>query len=370
MDVAGASAWLVETHPELADGALRATVIAGGKSNLTYRLDGGLVPLVLRRPPLGHVLSSAHDMAREHRVIAALRGSAVPVPEVVDLVDDTADARVTGTPFFVMRFVEGQVLAHRAQNDGRSPAALRSVSIELAEVLADLHAIDPARVGLADFGRGDGFLERQLRTWRRQLDASRSRDVPTLDRLQERLGERRPETARTSLVHGDYRLDNAIIAPDAPRIAAVLDWEMSTLGDPLVDLGIFGMYWNIADIAEDARVMPTAVDPAAGYPGFDELVDAYAARAGIAVPALSWYRAFAAYKLAVIAEGIHLRYRSGETVGDGFDRIGDLVEPLSADGLRHLSGDPGTDIRLGQHHHERAHQEQAHHGQHPHGQDR
>ncbi|WP_375385407.1 phosphotransferase family protein [uncultured Microbacterium sp.] len=348
LDVAGATAWLADAHPDLADGPLRATVIVGGKSNLTYRLDGAVVPLVLRRPPLGHVLPTAHDMRREHRVIAALHASPVPVPEAVDIVDDTDVQRVTGTPFFVMRFVEGRVLAHRAQNARYTPAALRAISIELAEVLAALHSVEPDRIGLADFGRHDGFLERQVRTWRRQLDASRSRDVPALDLLQERLAERLPETSRTTLVHGDYRLDNAIIgAGDDPRVAAVLDWEMSTIGDPLVDLGIFGMYWNIADIADiahDPRVMQAAVDSAAGYPGFDELVDAYAARAGIAVPDLSWYRAFAAYKLAVIAEGIHLRYRSGQTVGEGFDHIGDLVEPLSADGLTHL----GRGIHLAQ----------------------
>lgn len=338
LDVAGATAWLAETHPDLARADLSASVIAGGKSNLTYRLDGGAVPLVLRRPPLGHVLSSAHDMRREHRVISALRDSTVPVPPAIDIVDDTADARVTGTPFFVMRFVEGTVLSRRRQNEAYSASGLRALSLGLAEVLADLHAIEPDAVGLGDFGRGDGFLERQLRTWRRQLDASRSREVPTLDRLQDQLGERMPATERTSIVHGDYRLDNAIVCGpgDDPRIAAVLDWEMSTIGDPLVDLGIFGMYWNVSDLVDDPRVMPAAVDPAAGYPAFDELVDAYAARAGIPVPDLSWYRAFAAYKLAVIAEGIHLRYRSGETVGEGFDLIGHLVEPLSADGLRHL----------------------------------
>jgi aminoglycoside phosphotransferase (APT) family kinase protein len=212
------------------------------------------------------------------------------------------------------------------------------VSLELAGILAELHAVDAERVGLGDFGRGEGFLDRQLRTWHRQYDASRSRDLPTLDRLQNSLRERMPDSARSTIVHGDYRLDNAIIrgAGDTARIAAILDWEMSTIGDPLVDLGMLGLYWNVGALPGAAGALPSAIDPAAGYPSFDELVDAYAARAGIAVPDLSWYGAFAAYKLGVIAEGIHFRFSRGETVGAGFDRIGALVEPIAGEGLRQL----------------------------------
>ncbi len=337
LDVAGLTSWLAAEHPDLAAGVLTAAVIPGGKSNLTYRVDGARIPLVVRRPPLGHVLSSAHDMRREHRVISALRDTPVPVPPVIDIVDDSEAATVTGTPFFVMELVEGRVLSHPRDNALFSARALRSVSLQLVEVLADLHAIVPAAVGLEDFGRGEGFLARQLKTWRRQYDASRSRPLPVLDRLQDALGARVPVSERTTLVHGDYRLDNALVVGerDEAALAAVLDWEMSTLGDPLVDLGIFGMYWNINAIAGDG-VLPSAVDTAAGYPAFDELVEAYAARAGIAVPDLSWYRAFAAYKLGVIAEGIHFRYERGETVGAGFDHIGALVETLAAEGLRHL----------------------------------
>ncbi|WP_395245603.1 phosphotransferase family protein [Agromyces sp. MMS24-K17] len=335
LDTGGLTRWLEGAHPDLATGPLTAELVSGGRSNLTYRIDGAARPLVLRRPPLGHVLSSAHDMFREHRVIAALAGTAVPVPDAIDVVDDTVDARATGTPFFVMSRVEGRVLGSPRDNAGHAPSGLHRLSLELAEVLADLHAVDPERVGLASFGRGDGYLDRQLATWRRQYDASRSRELPALDELQERLGERRPEASATTLVHGDYRLDNAIVAgpADAPRIAAILDWEMATLGDPLVDLGMLGLYWNIADLPGAAAVAHSSVDPDAGYPPFDELVDAYAARLGRRTPDLGWYRAFAAYKLAVILEGIHVRYRAGETVGDGFDRIGELVEPLAAEGL-------------------------------------
>ena len=345
LDRAGLTRWLSGAHPDLLgerDGVLTARVVAGGRSNLTYRVDGARLPLVLRRPPLGHVLSSAHDMAREHRVISALADAPVPVPRTVDLVDDTADGHVTGTVFFVMEHVAGAVLARPEQNAGYTSGGLHALGLELATTLADLHAVDPAAVGLADFGRPTGYLERQLATWRRQYDASRSREMPALDALQDALAIRLPagpRDGRGAIVHGDYRLDNAIVAgpPDAPHVAAVLDWEMATLGDPLVDLGMLGLYWDINAVT-DGHGATSAVAPGAGYPGFDEVVDAYAARSGAAVPELGWYRAFAAYKLAVILEGIHYRFRAGDTVGDGFDRIGELVAPLAADGLAHTSG--------------------------------
>jgi len=343
LDVHRLDQWLRRTHPELAtQDPLSATVIAGGRSNLTYRVEGAVVPLVLRRPPLGHVLSTAHDMAREHRVIAALQPTPVPVPRVVDLVDDHDGAAGTGTPFFVMEHVSGEVLADPAQNATYSATELRALSLELAETLAELHRVDPAAVGLADFGRPDGYLERQLRRWATQLDASRSRDVPALEQLGARLREHVPEQQAAGIVHGDFRLDNAIVsreAGSAPRVAAILDWEMATLGDPTVDLGMLGLYWDIRALGEAAAgVATSAVDARAGYPAFEELVDAYEARRARPVPELSWYRAFGAYKLGVILEGVHYRYRAGETVGDGFDVIGDLVTPLADEGLARLAG--------------------------------
>ena len=335
LDVAGLGRWLAREHPGLVgEGPLRATLLVGGRSNLTYRLDGAKSPLVLRRPPLGHVLSTAHDMRREHRVISMLHGR-IPVPSTVALVDDTETAEVTGTVFFVMEHVAGEVLSDPGQNAAFSPDGLHRLGIELAEILADLHTVDPDATGLGDFGRPAGYLERQMRTWRRQYDASRSRDQPALDELQDRLAASVPGGgARVGIVHGDYRLDNMIVAGprEEPRVAAVLDWEMATLGDPLVDLGMLGMYWHIRSLA-GGEAAAGAIVPGAGYPDFDEVVDAYAARAGIAVPDLSWYRAFACYKLAVILEGVHYRYVGGQTVGDGFDRIGGLVAPLAEEGL-------------------------------------
>jgi aminoglycoside phosphotransferase (APT) family kinase protein len=284
------------------------------------------------------VLTSAHDMRREHRVISALADTAVPVPRAIDVVDDSGAGRVTGTVFLVMERAPGHVLARRDQNAAYAASGLRRLSLDLARHLAALHAVDPDAVGLADFGRPDGYLDRQLTTWRRQLDASRSRETPLLDALQTGLGEGVPRSARSGIVHGDYRLDNALVIGDAgsPRISAILDWEMATLGDPLVDLGMFGLYWDIAELPGGAGVVPSAVDRAAGYPGFDELADTYAQEAGIAVPDLRWYRAFAAYKLAVILEGIHFRYQAGDTVGEGFDRMGGLVAPLAENGLQTL----------------------------------
>ncbi|MGZ0711570.1 phosphotransferase family protein (plasmid) [Coraliomargarita sp. W4R53] len=335
LDVSGLNEWLARAHPDLAAGELTASVIAGGRSNLTYAVQGARIPLVLRRPPLGHVLSSAHDMRREHRVISALKGTKVPVPTAIDIVDDTVDARVTGTPFFVMERAPGRVLAKQAQNADYSASGIRALSVELIQHLAALHSVDPDSVGLSDFGKPDGYLDRQMSTWHRQLDASRSRATPELDALQTLLANSVPTTTRTGIVHGDYRLDNALVvgAGDDPHVSAILDWEMATLGDPLVDLGIFALYWNIADLPDTGGAVPSAVDPAAGYPSFEELVEVYADRAGTSIPNLRWYRAFAAYKLAVILEGIHYRFQAGGTVGEGFDRIGALVAPLATNGL-------------------------------------
>ena len=336
VDVAGLEAWLAHAHPERAAGPLRVDVISGGRSNLTYSVAGARTPLVLRRPPLGHVLASAHDMRREHRVISALAGTTVPVPVAVDIVDDTDAGAVTGTHFFVMEKASGTVVAHRRHNAIYTRTGLRALSIQLAQHLADLHALEPLTVGLEGFGRPEGYLARQLSTWRRQLEASRSRDTPFLDRLATGLDGDIPASPRASIVHGDYRLDNALVVGDgdAPRISAILDWEMATLGDPLVDLGMLALYWDIGALPDAATsAAPSAVDPDAGYPAAAELVEAYAAHAGIPVPDLRWYRAFAAFKLAVILEGIHYRYRAGDTVGDGYERIGTLVEPLARQGL-------------------------------------
>jgi aminoglycoside phosphotransferase (APT) family kinase protein len=338
--VAQLQAWLLENEPELLGaGPLGATVIAGGRSNLTYAIRGASEPLVLRRPPLGHVQSTAHDMAREFRVISALRGSRVPVPRAIRYVDDPASG--VDVPFYLMERVPGKVLASARDNADYNPAQLRQLSLDLARTLAHLHSIDPATVGLGDFGRPKGFLTRQVKRWGTQYDGSRNRDLPELDALQQDLHGSIPETRRSSIIHGDFRLDNALVRDLAgsPDISAILDWEMATLGDSLTDLGLLGLYWNLNDLDGVPRgAVPSAVVEADGYPSFEQLVDEYSETARVRVPELPWYLALAAFKLAVILEGIHFRFRAGQTVGEGFDQIGALVTPIARAGRRYLEG--------------------------------
>jgi aminoglycoside phosphotransferase (APT) family kinase protein len=339
LDVHALQDWLLVNEPELVGAVpLSAGLIAGGRSNLTYAIRGAAEPLVLRRPPLGHVQSTAHDMAREFRVISALRGSRVPVPRAVCYVDDSS-AGVEG-PFYLMERVKGRPLVTRDGNAAYTPSQLRELSLDLARTLAHLHSIAPDDVGLGDFGRPDGFLVRQVERWGKQYDGSRNRELPELDTLQRELHANIPETRRSSILHGDYRLDNALVRDidGAPHLSAILDWEMATLGDSLTDLGLLGLYWNInSPDSELGGAVPSAVDLAAGYPTFEELVDEYSQTAGVTVPELPWYLGLAAFKLAVILEGIHFRFQAGQTVGPGFDQIGTLVTPLARAGRKYLA---------------------------------
>jgi aminoglycoside phosphotransferase (APT) family kinase protein len=338
LDIRALQNWLLDNEPELVGAVpLSASLIAGGRSNLTYAIRGAAEPLVLRRPPLGHVQSTAHDMAREFRVITALRGSRVPVPRAIRYVDDPSAG--VDAPFYLMERVKGRPIVTREANAAYTPAQLRELSLDLARTLAHLHSIPPDTVGLADFGRPHGFLARQLERWGKQYDGSRGRDLPELDALQAQLHTGIPETRRSSILHGDYRLDNALVRDLAgtPQLSAILDWEMATLGDSLADLGLLGLYWNInAPGSELQGAVPSSVDPAAGYPTFEELVDEYSVTAGVTVPELPWYLGLAAFKLAVILEGIHVRYQAGQTVGPGFERIGELVTPLARAGISYL----------------------------------
>lgn len=201
---------------------------------------------------------------------------------------------------------------------------LTAVARELGEVLASLHRVDPAATGLADFGRPQGYLARQLARWSKQLAASRSREVPGIDELRDRLAAGLPETGLSTIVHGDYRLDNVILGPD-DRIRAVVDWEMATLGDPLTDIGMLMLYW---DMLVTGQGMFGKVPEGAEFPPGGVLLEAYAAAGGAELDHLDWYLAFATFKLAVISEGIHYRFRAGQTVGAGFERIGEAVPLL------------------------------------------
>ncbi|MCC9307148.1 phosphotransferase family protein [Kitasatospora sp. RB6PN24] len=320
---------LAKLRAHLGTGPLQAELIQGGRSNLTYRVTDGTERWVLRRPPLGHVLATAHDMGREFRVLGALHGSPVPVPRPVRLTDDP---EVIGAPFYLMEFVDGTAHRDSAALAALGPQRVRALADRLVDTLVDLHAIDPAAVGLADFGRPEGFLARQVRRWGKQLDASRSREVPGIEELRARLAETLPDSPAPTLVHGDYRLDNVLVGPD-DRINAVLDWEMSTLGDPLTDLGLLVMYTELAE-QFDGVIPGVALAP--GFPGSAELVDRYAAGARRDVSSVTWYVAFASFKLAVVLEGIHFRFRQGGTVGADFDRIGELVPAFVQHGLHSL----------------------------------
>ncbi|MFJ9623434.1 phosphotransferase family protein [Streptomyces sp. NPDC101181] len=316
--------------PGLVSGPLEARLIEGGRSNLTYVVGDGAGQWVVRRPPLGHVLATAHDMAREHRVISALHPTAVPVPEPLLLCEDDT---VTGAPFYVMEYVAGTPYRTAEQLAPLGPERTRAAVLGLVDTLVDLHAVDPREVGLGDFGRPEGFLDRQLRRWGKQLDASRNRDLAGIDELHAALGRELPSSPAPTVVHGDYRLDNVLLGSDDDRIKAVLDWEMSTLGDPLTDLGLLVMYSS--DLGLPASPVSTT-SGAPGHPSPAELVERYAARSGRDTSAIAWYTAFAWFKLAVILEGIHYRYTLGRTVGAGFDRIGELVPVFIAHGLTTL----------------------------------
>ncbi|MFG1920522.1 phosphotransferase family protein [Cryptosporangium sp. NPDC048952] len=326
VEVSALEAHLQAELPGLLGGPLSVELVAGGRSNLTYLLGDGVGHWVLRRPPLGHVLETAHDMGREYRLLSALHPTDVPVPEPLLL----GDAEVIGAPFYVMTFADGEVLRTREQLESFDAVAATAVADGLIDVLARLHRLDPAAVGLGDLGRPVGYLERQLRRWGRQLDASRTRELPELDRLHERLAAKLPAHQGAAIVHGDYRLDNVVVDPGTGAIGAVLDWEMATLGDPLTDLGSTVMWWD----GMRGLDIPVASLPGdiAAFPSGTRLIEGYQKLTGADLTDLPWYLGFAHYKMAAIFEGIHYRSLQGMTVGEGFDLLGPLVAPLAERG--------------------------------------
>nr|WP_241032247.1 phosphotransferase family protein [Rhodococcus pseudokoreensis] len=303
---------------------LRTRLIAGGRSNPTYELSDGDRAWILRRPPVGHVLPTAHDMSREYRALTALYGSAVPVPRTVGLCEDTA---LIGAPFYVMDKLDGITL-RTAEDTGRlTPTQRAALAETMVQTLAALHEVDPADVGLDDWGRPDGYLERQLRRWQRQWESSATAPRPEVDELQARLAASVPESRYPGIVHGDFKIDNLMVAADDPtHILGVLDWEMSTLGDTLTDLGILCSFWD--QQGEFHNPITAGATALPGFPSRDELVHAYVQARGIDVPDIDWYLVFADFKIAVILEGIHARHTQGHTAGDDFTGIGDMVGPL------------------------------------------
>lgn len=327
LDLERLRTWLDAEHPGTVSGPLRASLITGGKSNLTYAVSDGHRELVVRRPPLGHVLATAHDMSREHRIIAALAPTPVPVPTAVAMCDDT---EVIGATFYVMDRAPGVALGRASQLADRSPERTRAIVHALVDCLADLHAVDYGAIGLEDFGRPEGYLGRQVVRWKKQLDSSRSRELPGIDELIAYLDTGGPSSQDSTIVHGDYRLDNVLVDAD-DTITAVLDWEMSTLGDPLCDVALMIAYQHLGSTAGAGAVSDVSAAP--GYPSVDEVLQRYARQSGRDLGDLGYYLAFSYFKLAVILEGIHYRYTKGQTLGSGFEGIGDLIFPLIQFGL-------------------------------------
>jgi aminoglycoside phosphotransferase (APT) family kinase protein len=326
IEVTGVTAWFAEHAPD-AKAPFTFHLIAGGHSNLTYRVaDAGGQLFVLRRPPLGELLPSAHDMSREYRVMAALGPTPVPVPEMVGLCQDET---VTGRPFYVMRYVDGLVLRDPAAVAQVSDATRWAAAESLIDGLVALHAVDPDSCGLGDLGRKEGYVERLLRRWRRQWDTAKQRDLPLIEEVGDRLARRIPEAGPARVVHGDYRLDNVIIDPATGAVRAVLDWELCTLGDPMADLGMLVVYWTEA--GDSFSPLLNAPTTEGGFPGRKEIVDWYAAKSGQDVSELDFYVALGTWKLAMVLEGVYNRYNSGaygET--DGAWRRFDQVIPALA----------------------------------------
>ena len=331
IDVAALESWFAANLAAAAP-PLRFERIAGGHSNLTYRVtDSAGRSWALRRPPLGKRLGSAHDMAREHKVVSALGPTEVPVAPVAGLCEDDA---VNGAPFYVMEFVEGPVLRGLAEA-GAFPEEddRRAIGERVADTLVAIHAVDPDAVGLGDLGRKQDYVARQLRRWQGQWEKSKTRELPVVDRVHERLAARIPEQGPATLVHGDYRLDNMILTGSG-EVAAVLDWELCTLGDPLADVGLLMTYWP--ERGEDTIALGMPANLAPGFPTREELRDRYAEGSGRDLSKLDFFIALGYWKLAIILEGVYARSVAGGygKVNEGVEAFARLVERLADEAER------------------------------------
>ena len=324
LDLPALTRWIEQARPPgvRPTGPLHAELVAGGRSNLTYRISDGTRTWVLRRPPLGHVLPTAHDMSREFRVTSALADTDVPVPTPLAM---CPDAGVVGAPFYLMDLVDGAVLDD-ARLAGMDRASAGRVGAQLLDTLVALHSVDPDAVGLGDFGRPDGFLQRQVGRWHAQSLASQQSPRALEEAVSGALAAALPAAGRSSIVHGDYRLTN-VMFDTAATLVAVVDWEMATLGDPLTDVGLLYVYHRLSE--DGVAVMP-ATPADRGFVAPADLLDGYAARTGRVGADLWWYVGFGYYKLAVICEGIAARYAQGLTVGSGFEQFGAMVPMLLA----------------------------------------
>jgi aminoglycoside phosphotransferase (APT) family kinase protein len=297
-----------ESHVEEAKAPLEFTLIAGGHSNLTFKVtDAAGQEFVLRRPPLSHVLASAHDMGREHKIISALWPTPVPVPQTLGF---CPDPEINGAPFYVMRFVHGVVM-HDAETARTSlgEAERRSAGESFVDVLSDLHDVDVDAVGLGDLAKKEDYIARQLKRWYGQFQQSKTRELPSIDHVHDVLKAQIPQQGRASVVHGDYRLGNCITDPKRAKIVAVLDWEICTLGDPLADLGYVLATWTQS--TDPVAGTPGAPSLAPGFPIREEILARYAKRSGRDLSKIDYYVAFSLWKSACIVEGVYARYLGG-----------------------------------------------------------
>ncbi|HEU5142134.1 MAG TPA: phosphotransferase family protein [Solirubrobacterales bacterium] len=326
IDPAAVEAWFAD-HVEGAEPPLTFEKISGGHSNLTYRVsDLAGRRWALRRPPLGKRLGSAHDMAREHKVVSALGPTEVPVAPVVGLCEDET---VNEAPFYVMEFVEGPILRGLAEAEAfPDEDDRRAIGERVADTLVAIHAVDPDAVGLGDLGRKEDYVARQLRRWHGQWEKSKTRELAAIDAVHERLSARIPEQGPATIVHGDYRLDNMILTPEG-EVAAVVDWELCTLGDPLADVGLLMVYWPEAGEEGVALGQPATMAP--GFPSREEVAARYAERSGRDLSDLDFFVALGYWKLAIILEGVYARYAAGQygKVDEGIQHFARLVERLA-----------------------------------------
>lgn len=310
--------WLA-AHVEGAAGPLEYTLVAGGHSNLTFRVDApGGRRFALRRPPLGNYPPSAHDVAREHRVMQALASTDVPVPRMLALCSDVA---VLGAPFFVMAWVDGVVVDEPAGVERwlPVPATRERTAFALVDALAAIHGVDVDAVGLGDLGARADYLSRQLERMRRVWDRTKTRELPLIEDLHRRLVAHRPPQHHTGLVHADYRLGNVILRPADGLPAAVLDWELCALGDVLSDVGALLINWDLPDDPWPDVWMRPPPTRLGGFPSREAMIERYARRTGFQLHAIDWYRAFAYWRIAVLAEGMKRRYESGSMSSQATD---------------------------------------------------
>jgi aminoglycoside phosphotransferase (APT) family kinase protein len=330
-------AWFGE-HVPAVELPLRFERIAGGHSNLTYRVtDSAGGKWALRRPPLGKRLGSAHDMGREFKVVSALGGTEVPVAPVVGLCEDES---VNGAPFYVMEFVEGPILRGLAEAEiFPDEGDRRAIGERVADTLVQIHAVDPDAAGLGDLGRKEDYVARQLHRWQGQWEKSKTRELEAIDRVHAALSARIPEQGSATIVHGDYRLDNMILSPSG-EVAAVVDWELCTLGDPLADVGLLMAYWPERGQGDDVVALGMPANLAPGFPTQKEIAARYAERSGRDLSDLGFYVALGYWKLAIILEGVYARYVAGGygKVDDGIHAFAKLVERLAEEAERAEQG--------------------------------